>query len=66
MDNHTQSVRTSGETLSRGELANRWHCSISSIKRRESEGLIKGLRLSSRLVRYRLSDIEQAEREAMS
>ena len=47
--------------LSRGELAKRWGVSKETIKRRERDGLIHPIRLSSRLLRYRLIDILRVE-----
>lgn len=45
------------QMLSRFELAKRWGVSKETIKRRERDGLIHPIRLSSRLIRYRLVDI---------
>jgi len=47
--------------LDRKQLANRWGCSIPTIKRREKEGLLHPVYLSTRLVRYRIADIESIE-----
>ena len=47
--------------IDRKQLATRWTCSEMTIKRREKEGLLKPIHLSTRLVRYRLSDIEDIE-----
>ncbi len=50
--------------ISRAEIAKRWGVSVETIKRREREGLIHPLRFNSRLLRYKLSAIEQIEAEA--
>ena len=49
--------------LSRQQLADRWGCSIETIKRRERAGVILPVILG-RLVRYRESDIESVEAAA--
>jgi hypothetical protein len=46
--------------LDRPRLADRWKCSIETIKRRERAGVLTAI-LLGRLVRYRLSDIEAIE-----
>ena len=48
--------------IDRKHLASRWECSVMTIKRREREGLLKPIPISTRLVRYRLSDIEKIEK----
>jgi len=50
--------------LSRKEVAHRWSCSISSIKRREASGILHPLRFSQRQLRFKLSDVIAAERAA--
>lgn len=50
--------------LSRQQLARRWRVSLETIKRREKEGLIRALRFNQRLLRYRLSDIQEVEAKA--
>ena len=52
--------------LSRSELATRWRCSIETLKRREKTGVLHGLRLSARMVRYALDEVSRIEREASS
>lgn len=52
--------------ISREQLANRWGCSIETIKRRERAGVLLALKLSSRCTRYRLSDIECVESAAVA
>lgn len=49
--------------IDRKHLANRWECSIPTLKRREADGMLKPVYLSTRLVRYRLSDIEAIENQ---
>jgi hypothetical protein len=49
--------------LSRADLKERWACSLKTLKRREKDGLLRPLRLGGK-VKYRLSDIVEAEREA--
>ena len=46
--------------LDRPRLADRWSCSIETLKRRERAGVLTAI-LLGRLVRYRLSDIEAIE-----
>ena len=50
-------------TLTRKELAARWRCSEETLKRREKARLLQVLKLG-RLVRYRLSDVLDVEKEA--
>ena len=64
MDNTDLKLRD--ETLTRKDLARRWHCSVETIKRRERDGSLQALRLSARIVRYRMVDIVSYEKEAMS
>jgi hypothetical protein len=49
--------------LKRRELAARWRCSGETIKRRQRAGLLHPVRLSQRLLLYKLSEIEALERE---
>lgn len=49
------------EFLSRQELVARWGCSLSTIKRREAEGVLVPVRFGPRLVRYSMADIEVLE-----
>jgi hypothetical protein len=49
--------------LSRADLKERWACSLETLKRREKVGLLRPLRLGGK-VKYRLSEIVEAEREA--
>lgn len=50
--------------VSRAELARRWGCSIETLKRREKAGVLNGLRLSARMVRYALDEVLRVERDA--
>jgi predicted site-specific integrase-resolvase len=52
------------QMLSRRAVAERWQTSVETIKRRERAGLIKPLRFNSRLIRYRLADVEALEAAA--
>ena len=49
--------------LNRSDLKDRWGCSLETLKRREKRGLLRPLRLGGK-VKYRLSEIVEAEREA--
>jgi hypothetical protein len=51
--------------LSRRQLAARWGVCTETIKRRERAKQLGAIRFNGRLIRYRLSDIEQFEREAL-
>jgi predicted DNA-binding transcriptional regulator AlpA len=48
--------------LTRAELAERWSCSISTLKRLEEEEGLKAVRLGKRFVRYSLESIEEIEK----
>jgi len=50
--------------VSRKQLAARWSSSVETIKRRERSGILHPVILG-RLVRYRLSDIEKIEQDAL-
>ena len=47
----------------RADLRERWACSLETLKRRERDGLLRPLKLGAK-VKYRLSDIVEAEHEA--
>ena len=49
--------------LSRAEVMRRW-ISIATIKRREQQGILRPIRMSTHVIRYRLSDVVRAEDEA--
>ncbi|MGL5017510.1 MAG: hypothetical protein ACRDBP_05215 [Luteolibacter sp.] len=48
--------------LDREQLANRWNCSVSTVKRIEKRGELQASRPSPRVVRYKLEMIEQIEK----
>ena len=50
--------------LSRAEVMRRWRVSIATIKRREQQGILRPIRMSTHVVRYRLSDVVRVEDEA--
>ena len=50
--------------LKRRELAARWRCSGETIKRRQRSGLLHPIRLSRRLLLYKLSEVEALEARA--
>jgi len=47
--------------LSRAQLAERWSCSIETLKRRESAGTLKRVLIGPRVIRYRMNDILNLE-----
>lgn len=51
--------------LSRRQLAQRWGVCTETIKRREREELLRAVRFNGRLIRYRLSEIEEIEKGAL-
>lgn len=51
------------QMLTRRVLADRWVCSIETLKRRERAGLLPYLKIG-RGVRYRLADVERIEKES--
>ena len=57
----TINTNTKQTLIDRKELAARWGCSILTVKRREKDGILKPIHLSTRLVRYRLADVEELE-----
>jgi hypothetical protein len=52
-----------GDFLTRWDLGRRWKVSVSTIKRREEQGILRPVRLDGRIIRYRRSDIRQIEEE---
>ena len=50
--------------LSRAEVMRRWRISIATVKRRERQGILRPIRMSTHVIRYRLSDVVRAEDEA--
>ncbi len=53
-------------SLTRKELANRWNCSVETIKRKEKAGYLVPFRLGKRFLRYRLVDIEEIEKTELA
>jgi hypothetical protein len=58
-----KSQRETGTLLTRACLANRWNCSVATIKRRERSGILKPICLG-RLIRFNLNAIEEIEKSA--
>lgn len=52
----------SDRLLTRSDLALRWGCSLSTIKRYEKKGLLKVIRIGPRLIRFKLDDVLDVER----
>lgn len=52
--------------LTRKELAERWKCSLTTIRRMEKRGTINPVRLTGRIVRFSIVNIEEAEHNASS
>jgi len=50
--------------LSRKEVAAMWGVSIMTVKRKQAEGKLRPIYLSSRMVRYRLEDVRNATEQA--
>ena len=50
--------------LTRKEVAKRWKCSLTTIRRMEKRGQIKAVRLSGRIVRFDLATIRETEAHA--
>ena len=50
--------------LSRAEVMRRWRVSVATVRRREQQGILRPIRMSTHAVRYRLSDVVRAEEEA--
>lgn len=57
-------MKTTHQTplFTRRALADRWVCSLETLKRREKSGLLPFLKIG-RGVRYRIEDIERIEKE---
>ena len=60
MTNHAPTH--SQQMLSRRALAARWGVSTETVKRRERDGFLRAHRFNSRLVRYRIEEVEAYER----
>jgi hypothetical protein len=56
---------TEDEFIERTGLAKRWKCHTETIRRKEKTGQLHPLYISSRLVRYRMSEVLALERAAM-
>jgi len=54
-------IKEEEKFLKRSELATRWRCSAETIKRRQRSGLLHPVRLSQRLLLYKLSEVEALE-----
>lgn len=66
MNTELKSANEQGKFLTRTELAARWRSSVETIKRRQRSGLLHPVRLSRRKLLYRISEIEQVEREGQA
>jgi hypothetical protein len=60
----TQTTTLDEELISRPGLARRWKCHTESLKRREKKGLLHPIVFSSRMIRYRMSEVLKLESEA--
>jgi hypothetical protein len=47
--------------LTRKQLAQRWACSVATIKRIEKRKALSGVRIGLRIIRYRVADILHVE-----
>jgi len=52
------------DLIGRPALAYRWKCHTETLKRREKQGLLHPLQLSTRMVRYRMSEVLAIEHDA--
>ena len=50
--------------ISRKQLCALWSCCGMTLRRRETQGVLRAVRFNQRMLRYRLSDIERIEAEA--
>ena len=50
-----------GAFISRRKLAERWECSLMTLKRRERTGELTPFVFSSTMIRYRLTQVEAVE-----
>ena len=55
------STSHSATLIDRKQLSNRWTTSIATLKRLEKAGVLSPVAISERVIRYRISDIEQIE-----
>lgn len=51
------------DLIGRPALAYRWKCHTETLKRREKQGLLHPLQLSTRMVRYRMSEVLAIEHD---
>ena len=56
-------AQTPEHWTTRAKLAKRWWVSIETVKRREKSGILRAYKFG-RVTRYRLSDVEQIEKDA--
>jgi hypothetical protein len=61
---HKQDLTNPNMFLNRRELAARWRCSMETVKRKQRSGLLKPVRLSQRLLLYKLAEIQSLEEAA--
>jgi hypothetical protein len=61
---HNRLLPAAEQLLSRQAVADRWQTSRETIKRREKAGLLKAIRFNSKLIRYKLSDVQALEAAA--
>jgi excisionase family DNA binding protein len=47
--------------LTTQQLADRWNVSTASVRRLVADGTLRALRLSAKIIRFRLSDVEAFE-----
>jgi hypothetical protein len=53
----------SEQFISRKGLALRWRCSCETVKRRQREGLLRGVYFNQRMLRYPMSEVLAVESE---
>lgn len=61
----SSSNHRSDPLFDRPAVCNRWGVSMSTLKRREAAGDLKPIRIGSRIIRYRESDILEYEQKCM-
>lgn len=57
-------MSTTPQFITRKQLAERWDVSIESLKRYERRGILRPVKIASRVLRYRFEEIEAREKEA--
>lgn len=65
-DNHLKTNEEDTRLVSRKFVRGRWDCSTDFLRERERVGDLTAIILSSRCLRYRLSEIEEFERTRMA